>query len=257
MGRLQVLQYFSKRISIFHFQHCSSKAKSKSPHRHRRPLSKAGRKNKSLEPSKELSGGGSTIGSNFGSNTIGSGINGLNIQNSQFLIDSSLRGPAKIRDDDVTTFNAAACHQVTAVGLSDLASARSVSNVISSVNSLVAASSSSSLSNNSLLLSNSVYSQAESPFNNAIHSTNNVSSFSKPFPPSKGSSSVRSFKSNSVEMNRTKVSDQKMLTSSSTRKFFKSEKKFDSSRVRIFLKLILWSDIFKGQTILFKQLAKQ
>ena len=222
----QLLKLNLKIICILIFQHCSSKPKSKSPRRHRKPPSKAGRKPKpSSEPSKEL--------------CVGSTSDRILQQNSQFLIDSSVRGPAKIRDDEFVAFNATG-HQVT-TGHPDISS-KSVSNVISSVNS--------SASSPSLLLSNSAYSQAESLFNNAIHSTNNVSSFSKPFPPSKGglssssSSAVRSFKSsNSAEMNRTKVSEQKLLTSSSTRKFFKSEKKFESSRVRVDLTITLANNI--------------
>ena len=80
----------------------------------------------------------------------------------------------------------------------------------------------------------SVLSQAESLFN-ALTSS---SSFSKPFPPSKGvaaSSSVTTSRYKSSEVNnRTRVTTEPAkLSCLSTRKFFKSEKKLDSTRVRI------------------------
>ena len=84
------------------------------------------------------------------------------------------------------------------------------------------------------------YSQAESLFN-AISTS---SSFSKPFPPSKGASTttLSGATARFRASDRTKVVtsqvDQppKLLPSSlATRKFFKSEKKAETSRVRIFL----------------------
>jgi hypothetical protein len=161
---------------------------------------------------------------------------------SQFFIDSSLRGPSsKHNSKDVTvdeflTFNPTTTsgHQVTTVVGTPAASSSTVFDSLIPKSVVNSVTSSSCVANSA-----SGYSQAESLFN-AISTSS--SSFSKPFPPSKGAltTTLSGVTARFRATDRTKVVtsqvDQppKLLPSSlATRKFFKSEKKAETSRVRI------------------------
>ena len=163
--------------------------------------------------------------------------------NSQFLIDATTRGPAKIVDT-----SAFVGHQVTGVPPVLSSGLESATTKIAATNVMSSATLSSGLSSaNQSLLTGPGLSQADPTAHCYSNAIANVPGYTKSasalasasiLSPSKGSgNSTRSFGKPSSEIIRTKVAEAsgavKPVFASASRKFFKSEKKLETTKVRI------------------------
>ena len=155
---------------------------------------------------------------------------------SQFLIDASTRGPSKIAD--TTGYDG---HQVTSVAPGVLPGLEPATSKIAATNVMNSVALSSSLGNSNQSLTGPGLSQADSSAQCYSNAITNVPGFSKPASmsastPKSSGSSTRGFGKSSSETTRTKAAETsgtvKPVFASASRKFFKSEKKLETTRVR-------------------------